>query len=447
VKQTSDGGFMISATTESFGNLGNDVLWLIRTDENGDTLWTKIIEGTETGWGNSISQTTDGGFIITGNSENTDADVSLIKTDSLGNIIWQKAYGGDKDERGYSVQETFDKGYIVIGYTESFGSGLVDFWLIRTDSNGDTLWARTYGGEEEEYGKSICQTLDAGYIAVGTTVLVDTIINGNKYVDGINGYIIRIDENGDSLWTKTIADCGFKSVNITSDGGYIITGYVDIGGPLREDFLLIRMDEDGNTLWVKTLAGDERNHGHCVQQTFDRGYFITGTKEFILGGGDVWLIRTNANGDTLWTKTIGGDGTDQGMSGCQTSDGGFIAVGYTSTFGLGWDDVWLIRINPESSTSIYDIEIIKPSAYLLFQNYPNPFNPTTIIKYQLPELSFVTLQVYDVLGREIITLVNEEKPIGSYELEFDGRTLPSGIYFYQLRAGNFIRIKKMVLVK
>ena len=263
-----------------------------------DTLWTKTFGGSEDEFGYSVQQTYDGGYIITGRTEfygAGDYDVWLIKADALGDTVWTKTFGGSDDDRGRSVQQTSDGGYIITGRTESYGAGFSDVWLIRTDATGDTVWTWTFGGSDDDWGQSGQQT---------------------------------------------------------SDGGYIITGGTKSYGAGSHDFWLIKTDALGDTIWTKTFGGSEWDSGNSVQQTSDGGYIITGsTESYGAGSYDFWLIKTDSSGDTVWTKTFGGSEFDWGQSGQQTSDGGYIITGRTGSYGAGSNDVWLIRVAPDGEPS------------------------------------------------------------------------------------------------
>jgi hypothetical protein len=401
IQQTSDGGYIIAGYTESFGAGGYD-MWLIKADANGDTLWTKIFGGIERDEGNSVQQTPEGGYILTGYTTSFgegSEDVWLIKTDVNGDTIWTKTFGDSTINVGNSAQQTSDGGYIITGLThDMFGESGSDVWLIKTDTNGDTLWTKTFGGFDHNEGSSVQQTIDGGYIISGVAEFASFgVAEFAGYMRDSNGY----------LW-------------------------------------LIKTDSTGDTLWTKKIGNNEGEWGRSVQQTTDGGYIIAGsTGNF----SDIWLIRANGNGDTLWTKSFGESGWNSGYSVQQTTDGGYIITGVSKI--LPWGpagDVTLIKVAPDV-TSIDENPQTIISDFQLHQNYPNPFNPTTAIKYQIPEISLVTLKVYDVLGSEIATLVNEEKHSGSYEIEFNATTLPSGIYFYKLQAGSFVETKKMILMK
>lgn len=312
--------------------------------------WQKTFGGKYDDWGNSVQQTKDGGYIIVGFTNSFGApgyNVYLLKTDAKGNSLWQKTIGGNLHEYGYSVQQTTDDGYIIVGYTNSFGAGNNDVYLIKTDSKGNRLWRKTFGGTKWDYGYCVRQTKDGGYIIAGTT---DSYGTGKT-----NVYLIKTDPKGNSLWEKTFAGTEWAtgaSVQQTKDGGYIVVGNTGYGTS-ETNVYLIKTDANGNGLWENTFAGDGWAYGVSVQQTKDGGYIIAGLSH---GGGasdgylcDVYLIKTGAKGKSLWEKTFGGTKADAANSVQQTTDGGYVIVGYTNSFGAGASDVYLIKTDVNGS--------------------------------------------------------------------------------------------------
>nr|MBC8416069.1 hypothetical protein [Candidatus Cloacimonadota bacterium] len=292
----------------------------------GDTLWTKCYGGPGSDKGSEIQLTSDGGYIITGRTGSFGAgaqDAYLIKTDANGDTLWTKTYGGADWDYAYSVKQTTDGGFIVAGGSKSFSSGGdYDVYLIKTDANGDTLWTRTYGGTDTEYGSSVQLTSDGSYIIIGVTMSFGA---GDR-----DFYLIKTDANGDTLWTKTYggtdSDEGY-SVQLTSDGGYIIVGETcSYGIPTGSaDVWLIKTDANGNILWSQNYGGSLTDFGNSVQLTSDGGYIIAaGTWSYGAGYTDAYLIKTDISGNSLWTQTYGNSFYDTAYSIQQTADGGFI---------------------------------------------------------------------------------------------------------------------------
>jgi hypothetical protein len=442
VDQTNDGAYIIAGFTDSFG-FGNNDVWLIKTDECGDTVWTKIYGGELNDVAFTVHQTFESGYVLSGHTDsfgNGNGDFWLIKTDENGDTLWSKTYGGTAREWCRYSEQTSDSGFILIGIIDSLSFNSWDIWLIKTDKNGNNVWTKTYGGDMLETGFGIEQTSDGGYILVGFT---------NSFGAGDNDvWLIRTNENGDSIWTRTFggsnSDAGY-SVKQTKDGGFIIAGSTESIGSGGSDMWILKTNENGDTLWTKVIGGIENEWPTSIQQAIGGGYIISAyTKSYGEGDCDAWLIKTDENGNILWDETFGGEDFDGAFSVHQAIDGCYIIVGSTQSFGP--DDLWLLKIESDSIVNIEDKDL-SPSEFILRQNYPNPFNPSTVISYRLPVIGFVTLKVYDILGRVVATLVNEEKPAGEYEVEFNRANLPSGIYFYQLKAGEFTETKKMILLK
>jgi len=441
VEQTTDGGYIITGSTYSFGNGAADV-WLIKTDVNGDEEWNQTFGGSDEDEGIGVQQTTDGGYILTGY---TQSDVWLLKTDSQGNEEWNQTFGeigGSNTDTGNSVQQTTDGGFIIAGWTHSFGNGWSDVWLIKTDSNGNEEWNKTFGGSGSDYGFSVEQTTDGGYIITGWT---DSFGNGSYDV-----WLIKTDSNGNEEWNQTFggtnSDVGY-SVQQTDDGGYIVTGYTNSFGNGGYDIWLIKTDSNGDSLWTKTYGGISGDGGFSVQQTTDGGYIITGyTNSFGNGANDVWLIKTDSNGNEEWNQTFGGSDDDWSSSVEQTTDGGYIITGYTDSFGNGVADVWLIKTDSNGNLETSTI-VGLPTKYTLSQPYPNPFNPTITIKFSIPQTEFVTVKVYNIVGNEITTLLNDELSTGYHSIQWDGSHQPSSVYFVKIESGGFVQTRKMVLLK
>ncbi len=259
-------------------------------------------------------------------------------------LEWEKTFGetsGDYRNYGRSVQVTGDSGYIIAGGISSFGAGRLDVYLVKTDSDGNLMWEKTFGGIFDNSGYSVQMTGDGGYIITGYT-------HSSKW-GGSDVYLVKTDSDGNLMWEKTfgeIDDYGRskddygRSVQVTGDGGYIITGntYYDMTGDY--DVYLVKADSRGNLEWSITFGGAVGDYGYSVQVTGDGGYIIAGgTASFGAGATDVYLVKTDSDGNLMWEKTFGRIGSDMGYSVQVTGDGGYIITGYT---GIG-GGVYLVR--------------------------------------------------------------------------------------------------------
>ncbi len=324
--------------------------------------WMRVFGGEYFDVGYSVEQTTDGGYIVAGETNSFGAghfDVWLFKTDSDGKQIWNRTFGGKDYDYGYSVQQTSDGGYIIAGETESFGHGNYDYdgWLIKTDSNGDEIWNKTLGGVYTDSIRSVQQTSDGGYILVGRTVMP----YGMNFSQDV--WLIKTDSNGEVEWNQTFGGTNHGSglaVQQTTDGGYIITGTTDSQSIGKYDFdmFLIKTDTTGILLWYKTFGGNTSDAGFSVQQTHDGGYIISGGTNYYEDPyyyyyyyhEDLWLIKTDSNGNKEWDKTFGGEDCDNGNSVRQTTDGGYIITGVKDyQYILDVGDVWLIKTDGTGS--------------------------------------------------------------------------------------------------
>jgi len=330
-EQTSDGGYIIA---------GNNVT---KIDSLGNAIWANDYGGVF----RSVQQTVDGGYILAGyiGSGAGERDVYLVKVNSIGDTIWAKAIGGDTTDVAYSVQQTTDTGYIITGSTQSYGAGKNDIYLIKTDNNGSIEWTKTFGGTENDFGYSVKQTLDSGYIITGAAI---SLGSGNFDV-----FLLKTDNTGDIVWAKTygsnfLDDIGY-SVQRTSDNGYVIAGYTDDFGMGIGGLYVIKTDSLGNIIWTKDYGkgGGDYNLGEgakFISQTNDGGFIITGHTELLNPNVQLYLIKTDSIGDTLWTKVYDGSGGAIGYSVQQTDDGGYIVAGQTN------NEVYLIKTDSNGNS-------------------------------------------------------------------------------------------------
>jgi hypothetical protein len=400
IKQTLDGGYIIAGYTESFG-AGQQDVWLLKTDANGDTVWTKTYGGVYNDWAECVQQTNDGGYIIAANLGALGwGGTWLIKTDSIGGITWTQIYGGWCHE----VQQTSDGGYVTV--KNYWGPGGYHGFLLKTDASGDTIWT---SDDLHAYGFSVRQTFDGGYI-----------VAGEEYIgQGTSGpWLAKLDTLGDTIWCRTLLfssppaqNTRFLSVKQTLDSGYVACG-LRIWADYSCVLCIIKTDHQGDTLWTRQY-GDSLAlfewFANSVQLTNDNGYILTGGRDTLWTQvGDLVLLKIDENGDTLWFMVCSGVSDEEGHEVQQTNDGGYIVVGSTESYGAGGKDVWIIKTEPD--VGIEEQPLVKPMEI-------QESITTTIFRgpIQLPEGK--ECKVFDITGR--VVQPDKIQP-GIYFIEIDG---------------------------
>ncbi len=284
--------------------------------------------------GHSIQPTNDGGFILTGIDDNNanPYNVALMKIDETGNILWAKCFAGDSIQWGEYVEQTSSGGFIMVGRTNSFGAGEYDIYAIKTDSVGDTLWTRTYGGPYDDWSPCIHKARNGGYY-----------IAGHSIISGTTGAVclIRLNDDGDILWSKIYNTPHFtmaQNAQQTADKGFILAGA--FWSNYSQYIYLLKTDSVGNLEWDKYYGPSFSNagsRGYGVKQTSDGGYIVAGNKGISSPGLCLFnIIKTDSSGNMLWDKVYGdttANAIDYAYTIEETPDGGIMAAGTTHSFG------------------------------------------------------------------------------------------------------------------
>ena len=413
-------------------------------------------------------------------------------------IEWQNTIGGDQDDLLHSVKQTSDGGYILGGHSKSGISGDktedvigmfdFDYWVVKLDGLGNIVWQNTIGGNSVDELYSVQQTSDGGYILGGLSY---SDLSGDKtesYLGVSDYWVVKLDGLGNIVWQNTIGgnqNDELHSVQQTSDGGYILGGFSDSGisgdktearmGPVGfQNYWVVKLDGSGTIVWQNTIGGNHHDRLYSVQQTSDGGYILGGSSCSDISGdktendmheGDYWVVKLDGSGNVVWENTIGGWAGawfgDELYSVQQTSDGGYILGGYSysdlsgdkTEANLGENDYWVVKLTPDPSISVEDQPIsVIPDQLTVFPAFPNPFNPSTTIRYGIENDSRVTIEIYNISGKQILTLLNNTQTQGWYSVIWNGTNQrgelsPAGIYLSRITSDNEVKTTKLMLLK
>lgn len=410
IEPTFDGGFIFAAQFPS-------VFWrLVKLNGDGDTLWTRRYwqEGANTI--KAVHQTSDSGIVFTGKFDNN--RVFIGKVNRLGVTQWSRIIDWWTWASPQDVRQTSDGGFVA----------LATLWpeagaLMRLSSVGDTVWTRRIVPLDSGMFSRIHETPDNGCVIAGTGYHL-----GNREM-----VLSKVDAAGNVVWTRGYLWSASVTGLDAAPVGFVLSSYVWVASGYYRT-LLLKVNDTGDSLWS---AVADSTDGGCDVLAVSGGYLI--------GDSHGGLTKIQEDGQLGWRRRYEWPlGTLGQMR--QTPDGGFILCGYCGIEVIQTCSPLVVRYSVELDAPELPTTAV-PTSVTLYTNYPNPFNPTTEIRFDLPHEVHTTLKVFDVLGREVATLVEGRMNAGEHRVRFDGTNLPSGVYFYRMVTDRSSQTKKMLLLK
>ncbi len=446
VWQTTDGGYILAGTTVPPGEDFTNIL-AVKTDKNGLNEWTVSLgEDNDTESAKSVLQTADGNYLVFGQTDSQGEgalDMYLMKLGPDGSMIWDKTFGGKKDEQSHTMTSTTDGGYLLVGNTRSFGDEFsTDLYVVKVNSNGDFNWQKTYGGIGGESVNEIIQTSDGNYVMAGTT--------SSMGAGSFDVYIIKIDGNGNLLWEKTFGGSGEDEGNDITElenGTFAISGYTVSYGAGGKDILLLNIDASGNALWYKVFGNNLQDIAYTIASTSST-IIVTGQISQTVNKRSFNIIVTDLQGNLI--KQVSAASGKVGVNASDAiinSEGNLVLVGSSGSYSSSSEAYILNTSDFNVASSVETSENAVISNFELFQNYPNPFNNTTQITFNLTEASVITLDIFDITGKKVITLLNSYLDAGLHRIPYEGKNLSSGVYFIVLKAPTNFQVKQMMLLR
>lgn len=449
--RTSDGGYVLVGSSTSFN--GADWLhpdfWIVRTDQNGDSLWSATYGGPSVESCRAIIGLEDGGFLLGGSTDSFVSDDRysncwIVRIDSEGDSLWSRSIGASTiSEVCRFFHRVDDNELLLVGdLVHDVFSSSHDVMIVGINSDGDSLWSQFYGGPQDER-------------CVASLVVNDELIiagSTNSYGAGYRDFwLLKTTLEGDSLWSRTYggpSDDECTNIMQTSDGGFLLVGYTQSWDSRGRDIWLLKTDAAGDSLWSRIYGGITYDVGVDILEVPNSGFIIAAVSSVTSTGDyDSWIIKTNMSGDSLWTIILGRDEEDKLLSINWLDDGSYLLCGTSSSYGAGSVDFWLVKTTPDTAIdATTPPRLIIPSDFKLAA-YPNPFNPATTISFSLPATGPVSVVAYDLMGRVVRTIMNQNLSAGSHTCTFAADDLPSGAYFLKLQHDQREAALKVVLVR
>ncbi len=311
----------------------------------GGSYWAKTYGGNGESVLNDVTVMPDGSIIAVGWTNSTGAggeDALVMKLSPDGGVIWAKTYGGAQDDEAWAVAVAPNGDIIVAGYTSSFGAGSSDIWVLRLDENGNVKWQKTYGGNNWDVAIAMAVAPNGDILVAGDT--------GSFGVDFTDFWVLRLDGNGNVKWQKIFGKGNARAIIVAPDGDIVVAGDTDIFGAGSADIWVLRLDADGNVKWQKTYGGKNNEWPTSLALAPNGDIVVVGsTLSFGAGWYDAWILRLDQNGNVMWQKRYGGEYNDETWGVAVAQNGDLIVAGYTSSFGAGGYDAWVLRLDGDGN--------------------------------------------------------------------------------------------------
>lgn len=466
IQPTNDGGYILAGVTQSnngdvMGNHGNADAWIVKLDPAGLIEWQHAYGGSSFDAASSVLQTIDGGYVFAGYTASNDGDVTgnhgqmdvwIVKIDSTGGMEWTNCYGGANPDYGNAITQTMDGGYIVGGGSRSTSDGVTnnhggsDCWILRLDDAGSVLWEQAYGGSFYDTATALELTSDGGVLFVGESMSNDGDLVANH--GGSDFWVVKINSSGEIQWQHSFGGSNEDQARgclPTMDGGFLVVGETSsqdgdvTGNHGGSDAWVLKLDSIGNLQWKECYGGTSNDGAEGVIQIEGGGYVIAGATASNdgdvsgnHGGLDAWLVRLDSAGSIVWQKPMGGPSGDTGSSIVQNNQGKYILAGTAQTNGgdvsgnHGGQDAWVVKLGVD------DVGIDDLDGSSIISLYPNPVRDMLNIHWTpgtpVPE----TIKLLTADGRCLATLPTLQAPLVSTDFQISVGHLAAGTYFVQV---------------
>lgn len=439
VLPTSDGGYMVVGFTTN--DVFNDMDVIIyKTNSNGVVQWTKTYGGALPDFANCILKASDGNYFVIGYSQSFgggDYDTYLLKINSSGDTLWTKTYGSYGNDQGKEIVKTADGNYIMVGYTNGLATSNYNAYLTKINIDGDVIWSKQYGGGAFEAGSSVKQCADGGFIMLGQTY---------SYGSGdSDAYAVKTNSSGDTLWTKTFGGAHYDEGAFTienNDGSLMFVVRDSSDGFGDVDIRIIKTTGTGSVVWNKNYGGDKKDTGKMIQATSDGNFIVAGhSRSFGWLNPDMWLLKLNQAGDTIWTRNYGGFDHEHCYVARETTDSGFIAVGKTESNSTT-NEIMLLKLN--SIGTLSSTVTAEEHAGKGINIYPNPTKDILYISFDNTPASSSVVSISNALG-QIVFSEKINPALSGFRKTIDLNGREPGMYILTIQSEESLVTKKISL--